>query len=147
MILWSRSRKRFGCNLPVKKGLYSVHLQRIYWNWNGNSFKILLRDIVFLHNSFSSWTFMNARLEGWSGSWVLMYVVPIRKCQGRHFSVRSHMHAGSWMVFRQQWMLEIEIIREKIHAIQCPSLQILEGLAATQVNAFRAWYAKQPGLN
>ena len=99
--------------LPLKKVLYDTHLQRIYEKWNGNSFKILLRDIVFLHNFFPPWTFMNVWLEGWSGSWVLIYVVPTRMCQGRHFSVKSHMHAGSWKVFQQLWTLAIKMIERK----------------------------------
>lgn len=95
---WARSLdpgKDLEAILPLKKVLYDNHLWRIYEKWNGNSFKILLRDIVFLHNFFPSWTFMNVWLEGWSGSWILIYVVPTRRCRGRHFSVKSHLHAGS----------------------------------------------------
>ena len=43
---------------------------------------------------------------------VLIYVVPTRRCQGRHFSVKSHMHAGSWKVLQQQWTLAIKMIWE-----------------------------------
>lgn len=99
--------------LPLKKVLYDTHSQRIYEKWNGNSFKISLRDIVFLHNFFPCWTFMNIWLEGWSGSLVLIYVVPTRMCQGRHFSVKSHMHAGSWKVLQQPWTLAIKMIWEQ----------------------------------
>lgn len=95
---------------PLKKVLHDTHLQRIYEKRNGNSFKMLLRDIVFLHNFFPSRIFMDVWLEGWSGSWVLIYVVPMSRCQGRHFSIESHMHAGSWKVFQQQWALATKLI-------------------------------------
>lgn len=63
--IWSLDPgKNLKAILPLKKVLYDTHLQRIYEKWNGNSFKILLRDMVFLHNFFPSWTFMNV---GWKG--------------------------------------------------------------------------------
>lgn len=127
---WARSLdpgKDLEAILPLKKVLYDNHLQRIYEKWNGNSFKILLRDIVFLHNFFPSWTFMNVWLEGWSGSWILIYVVPMRRCPGRHFSIQSHLHAGSGKSSSSTGRKKRS--REK-HASEYRSLVVSEGVGA-----------------
>lgn len=43
----------------------------------------------------------------------MIYVVPTRRCQGRHFFVKSHLHAESWKIFQQRWTLAIKMIKGK----------------------------------
>lgn len=127
---WARSLdpgKDLEAILPLKKVLYDNHLRRIYEKWNGNSFKILLRDIVFLHNFFPSWTFMNVWLEGWSGSWIFDICGSYEEVPREIFFRQKPSACRIWKVFQQHWQEKRS--REK-HASQYRSLQVPEGLGA-----------------